>query len=97
MPGVVPLAGARVLQGFPLQALLRQPDPAAVREQAFAIRGHQVRHGATKPDVAMEPEAAVHRVDHSIATPSELAWALVRRRVVRHRPTILHARYWQRS
>ena len=97
MPGFAPFTGARILQGFSLQALVRQPDATAVRDQAIAIRGHEVRHGPTEPDMAMEPEAALHRVDHSIATPRELAWAFVRRRVVGHRPTILHAPYWQRS
>jgi hypothetical protein len=31
-----------------------------------------VRHGAAEPDVPMQPQSAIHRVDHPIAPRSEL-------------------------
>jgi hypothetical protein len=32
-----------------------------------------MRHPLAPPDVAVQPEAAVHRVDHSLSAPLELA------------------------
>jgi hypothetical protein len=88
MPGVAPLAGARILQRLSLQALVRQTHTATIREQSIAIGGHEMCHTAAKPDMAVEPESAVHRVDHSIAAARELPRETVSGGVVGHRPTI---------
>lgn len=88
MPGLAAFAGAWILERLFLESLVRQPGPAPPREQAFAVRGDKVRHASAEPDVAVEPEAAVHRVDHPVATSREFPGLVVRRALVRHRPTI---------
>lgn len=71
MPGLATSAGARILERFVLQSLVRQSVATPVREQALAISGNEVRHGAPEPDVPMEPESTVHRVNHPVATTRE--------------------------
>jgi hypothetical protein len=86
---LAPLAGARVLERLVLEAVLAESDGGAVGEQRGAVGGDEVRHRRPAPDVAVQPEAAVHRVRHPVLPARELAprdgvglrhrWALVER------------------
>jgi hypothetical protein len=51
-----------------LQAVGREADSDAVREEQIAIGADQMRHRRLEPDVTVQPEAAVHRVTHPLAT-----------------------------
>ena len=73
MPRVAPIPRPGVLQRFVLETRGRQSHGAAVGEQALAIGRDEMGHRAALPDMAMEPETAVHRVDHPLATVVELA------------------------
>jgi hypothetical protein len=72
MPGVAANAGAWVLEWLVLQASGGEAHRAPVLEEELAVRGNEVRHPLAPPDVAVQPEAAVHRVDHSVSAPLEL-------------------------
>lgn len=78
MPGWAPFAGARILQRLPLQAFLGEAQAATIGNEPVAIRGHDVGHWSAKPDMTMEPEAAVHRVHHAVAPAGEFAGKFVR-------------------
>src|SRR5687767_14746368 len=96
VPRLAPLTGARILQGLPLQTLVRQAHAAAIGEQQVPVGGHEMSHALAKPHVAVQPEAAFHRVDHSIAAACELPGMAVSGGVVEHGPTKLSS-YWQAS
>ena len=49
------------------------PDRRAVAQQALTVGRHEVRHRPPLPDVAVQPEAAVHRVDHPLAARAKLS------------------------
>ena len=71
MPSISALRRSRILERFVLQALRRQAYVITVREEAFTIGGHHMRHHAAAPDMSMKPESAFHRVDHTIAAVRE--------------------------
>jgi hypothetical protein len=73
MPCLPPDPRARVFEGLELEAIGGEADAAAVVEEAGPIGRDEMRHGVSLPHVAMQPETAVHRVDHPIATLLELA------------------------
>jgi hypothetical protein len=73
VPGVTADAGAWVLERLVLQASGGEPHGAPVLEEELAVRGNEMRHPLAPPDVTVQPEAAVHRVDHSLSAPLELA------------------------
>jgi len=73
MPGVASDAGSRVLEGFELESLRGNSDATPVGEQPFSVRRNEVRERPPLPHMAMQPEAAIHRVDHTFATRPELA------------------------
>jgi hypothetical protein len=80
MPGVATNAGTRILEGLELEALGGNSGSASVGEEALSVGRDEMRQEPSLPDVPMEPEAALHGVDHSVATGVELAkWCLVRR------------------
>jgi hypothetical protein len=72
VPGFASVTGARIPERLSLQTLVRQPDATAIGEQAIAVGGHQVSHRPAKPDVTMEPQTAIHCVNHAVTTPGEL-------------------------
>ena len=72
MPGFAALLGARVLEWFVLQPLLGEPKRLTVCDQAGAVGTHQVHERFALPDVAMQPQPAVHRVNHPVAALVEL-------------------------
>ena len=57
-----------ILERLELQALQRKVRGPPIREQPLAIGRHEVRHRAATPAVAVQPQAAVHGVNHSIAS-----------------------------
>lgn len=69
MPSFAPLSGARVFERMILKTLRWNPHAPSPSKQTFAIRRDQVRHLTSQPDVAVQPETAVHRVNHPIAPP----------------------------
>lgn len=73
MPGVATFSGPRILERLELQAMRWQADGAAIRQQPLAIGGDQVGHGFAAPDMAMQPEPPVHRVNHPVTWLPELA------------------------
>ena len=88
MPRFAPQTGARILERLELKLRFGKSHATPVGKQPFAIGGDEMRHGAAEPDVAVEPETAVHRVDHSVLATGEFANLRVRRVIVGHRPTI---------
>ena len=84
MPRVASLTGARILQRFFLESLVRQPHAAPVREQEVAIGRDEVCHGPAEPGVTMEPETTVHRMNHPVATSREFPRLCVRSGVAGH-------------
>lgn len=78
MPGVATDAGTRVLERLELESFGGNADSASVGEEALSVGRDEVRQEPSLPHVAMEPEAAIHGVDHSVATGVELAkWNLI--------------------
>ena len=73
MPRLASGSRARILERFVLKPFGRKSGVSTVREQQIAVGGNEVRHLASLPDVSMEPEAAIHGVDHSLAPRSEFA------------------------
>src|SRR5690242_16250514 len=71
VPRVPADAGARIFQRLELEPAFRQPHVMSIPEQSLTIRGDQMRHRSSLPDVAVQPEPAVHRVDHSVSTARE--------------------------
>ncbi len=72
MPCIATLAAARIAERVELQACLREADASAPAQQAVAIDRHEMGESPTEPEVAMQPEAAVHGVDHAVTTAGEL-------------------------
>lgn len=72
MPGIAALAAARILERVILQSLGGNADARTPREETGAVRGHEMGHPSPEPNVPMQPETAVHRVDHSVAASGEL-------------------------
>lgn len=73
MPGVAPNTGAGVLQWLVLQPFRWNANGLPILEQAPPVRRDEMCHGPPEPDMAMEPQAALHGVDHPIASARELA------------------------
>lgn len=73
MPRCASHSGSRILEWFVLETRLGNSDATAVLEQTFAIRRYQVRHRTPLPDVTVQPEAAVHGVDHPFTSRAEFA------------------------
>jgi hypothetical protein len=64
VPRITADAGAGILQWFELQTGRSEPDRRAEAEQSLTVGRDEVRHLAPFPDVAMQPQAAIHRVNH---------------------------------
>ena len=92
MPRVSTDTGARVLQRLELEPLGGHSDAAPVGKKTFTVRRYQMGERPSLPHMSMEPEAAIHGVDHSFASRVELAkWRVLghgtdigRRLVIRH-------------
>ena len=66
MPRISTNSRAWVLQRLVLQPILGQADGTPVGEKKLAVSRYEVREASTAPEMAMEPQTAVHGVDHSI-------------------------------
>jgi hypothetical protein len=73
VPRIAPFTGARITEWFVLQAFDGQAGRAPIGDQLFAIRRDEVRHGVAAVQMAMQPESAIHCVDHPVATACEFA------------------------
>jgi len=92
VPGVASDACSRILEGLELQSFGGNSDPASVGKQALPVCGNEVREPPSLPDVPMEPEAAIHGVDHSVATEPEFAKGRIVRSVeIARRLLVVHA------
>jgi hypothetical protein len=54
-------------------------------EESRSIGGHEVRHWAPHPDVPVQPESAVHCVNHAVAAQGKLHPLIHQRRGVTRR------------
>jgi hypothetical protein len=72
MPSITSSPGARILEGFVLQSISPEPDQSTVFNQATTVCGYEVRHSMAPPNVTMEPETSIHRVDHSVSAVRKL-------------------------
>ena len=73
MPCVASNTRAGVLQWLVLQPFRWNTDGSPILEQELPVRRDEVRHRPAEPDMAMEPQPAIHGVDHPIAPARELA------------------------
>lgn len=73
MPGFTTLVGAGVLEWLVLQPRERNTERFAVGDEASAVGTDQMYQWLAEPYVAVQPEAAVHGVDHAVAALRELA------------------------
>ncbi len=72
MPRLAPNSVSWVLERVMLDPVWWHPHALAPRQQQLAVARHKVRHRSAKPNVAMQPKTAAHRVDHAVAPQSEL-------------------------
>lgn len=73
VPRVATFSSARIAQRLELQPCLGQAGFGTICQQSGAISRHEVRHRAPFPDVAMQPEATLHGMDHPVAARGKLA------------------------
>jgi hypothetical protein len=72
VPRIAANASAGILQRFELETGFTEPDHRAESKQSLTIGRDEVRHLAPLPDVAVQPETAVHRVYHPVAAGPKL-------------------------
>lgn len=73
MPGVSSNTCARIFQRTVLESRLAQAELPSIADELFAICGNEVGEWLALPHVVMQPQSAVHRVDHSLATSLKLS------------------------
>jgi len=73
VPRIPPDARARIFQRFELEAGLTEPDGRAKSEQPLTIGRDEVRHLTPFPDMAVQPQTAIHRVNHPGTAGSKLS------------------------
>jgi len=83
VPRIATDARSRILQWLELEAGLPEPDGRAEAEQSLTVGGHEVRHLAPFPDVAVQPQTAIHRVNHPCAARPKFSVIRIRRELVR--------------
>jgi len=83
MPRVPSHLIAWIAKRLELEALRIEADGAPVGDEQVAIIRDEMRHRPSHPDVAVQPEAAGHRVHHPVTAVLELTPAKfgLRRRV----------------
>ena len=55
-----------------LQSIDRESGRDPVLDQSLTICRNQVTHPTTEPEVTMQPQSAIHRVNHSLPARAEL-------------------------
>jgi len=73
MPGIAADTRAGILEWLELQAVGSDAHDSTVFEQQRLIGRDEVRHPATLPQMPVQPEAAIHGVDHPVTAVTELA------------------------
>lgn len=73
MPRIAALAGAWVLQRLVLESIARQAELASDCDERLTVGGDEMRHRMPAIAVPVQPESAIHRVDHPVTTPREFA------------------------
>jgi hypothetical protein len=73
VPRISTDARARIFQRFELEAGLTEPDGRTKSEQPLTIGRDEVRHLAPFPDMAVQPQTAIHRVNHPGTAGSKLS------------------------
>lgn len=68
MPRVSADARARILEWFVLESVGVDPNGRAVVEKKRAIRRDEMRHATAAPQMAVQPEAAIHGEDHPVTS-----------------------------
>jgi hypothetical protein len=64
VPRLAAHGGARIAKRLVLETTRRNADGVSVLKQPIAIGTYKVDHGLTQPDVPVQPEPAVHGVNH---------------------------------
>jgi hypothetical protein len=72
VPGIATHSGTRILERLVLQSPGGEADGASVLEESLAIGGDEMRHPLAAPDMPVQPEASIHRVNHPIPALLEL-------------------------
>lgn len=72
MPRVAAHAGPGVLEGLELESRQRETGASPILEQQPSVRRDEMGHWSSLPDVPMEPEASIHRMNHPLAPRCEL-------------------------
>ena len=71
VPGISALRRSRIFERLVLQTLRREAYALTVCEETITIGGHQMCHDPAAPDMAVEPQSAVHRVNHAVPAARE--------------------------
>lgn len=73
VPGITPEATARIFQWMVLESACVEPEFASHPKQLLAIRRYKVGHALTFPHVVVQPQSAVHCVDHAFEAAFKLS------------------------
>ena len=73
MPGISPEPSPRILQWLELQTIRGYAYAFAIGKEKLPVCRYEVRHRPAFPHVSMQPEAAIHRVNHSLSAGAELS------------------------
>ena len=92
MPGIASNTRAWILESLVLKPCARETHSAAIFDQERAIRGNEVGHRPSLPNVSMEPQAAFHRMDHPFTSKCELTIGTIGEPAVAIDRSAAHAR-----
>lgn len=67
MPRVASHSGAGIFKWFELESRGRDADRRTIPQKTLAVGGYQVGHRPSLPHMPMQPEAALHGVNHPFA------------------------------
>jgi len=72
MPRFASDTGPRILEGLELEAMNRESQGVPELLKSASVRADEMHHRLPLPDMAVQPQPAIHRVDHPIATEQKL-------------------------
>ena len=73
MPRIASKTGSWVLQRLELKPVWGKPDLATIGEQSNTVRRDEMRHRVAFPDMAVQPQPAIHRENHPVSATFEFA------------------------
>ena len=73
MPRVAACTRTRILQRLELESPCCDANASTIGEESHSVRGDEMGHWPTLPDVTVQPEATIHRVNHPLPAALELA------------------------